>query len=544
MSVAKSELLVVNAGIRTVDSNDSLAGALLVRDGVFAAVGDDEKVRAVASPSATVVDLKGRTVIPGIIDPHNHLSAAAFEPDSVDCATPPRTTLDEVLQSLELGCRDRPPGQWIRGGNFLPEAIVEQRGPTRYELDDVSPHNPVFLIDISFHRGWTNSAGLEALGIDAHTPQPWGGQIEKDRRGQPTGYLIEAAAGWLHRASWKDYATRDPQRAVELLVAKMHEYASLGITGVGDAMVNDDIARLYRRVDELNLLPITVQQMYHGDFFFAMQDLRRQEHVQAVLTQETDRLRGGTLKVFVDPGFPDGPALDKVHGDCTVHQGGLFYSASQVQEIAVHASSLGIDTAIHAVGNCAVDMVIDAYRKVRASSNERRALRIEHAFVADPRQGESFAELDLDLVVNPGIGHYTADLFAAWRGEDQPQLRLLPVRSMFDAGVRVSFASDHPAGPVNPMKIMWSSVARLTAAGRPFDADEGVTPSQALRAMTINSAHASKRADEEGSIEAGKKANFVVLDADPITCPTAEIEHITVLRTYVDGVAIFQRDEE
>ncbi|GAB3200211.1 amidohydrolase [Nocardioides hungaricus] len=540
--MVKPELLVVNAKVRTVDERDSTASAFLVRGDTVVAVGTDQTVRPVAMPDVTVVDVGGRTVIPGIIDPHNHLSLAAFEPDSVDCGPAPGTSLAEILRAVESHCRGLPESQWVRGVNFLPSAVSEQRGPTRRELDEVAPANPVFLIDVSCHQGWTNSLGLAALGIDSHRPHPPGGYIDKDRHGDPTGYLLETAAALFHAASWADYAQRDPDRAAELVARKLAEYLALGITGVGDAMVSADVAALYQRLDERGRLPLTIQQLHHGDYFFAMQDLRRHDLVEQVRERDSARLRGGTLKVFMDPGFPDGPAIDKVENGCVVHRGGLFYSREQVHDLAVRAATLGIDTAIHAIGNCSIDMVLDAYETVRRGSDAGQVLRIEHAFVADPRQGERLARLGVDLVANPGVGHVTGDFFdAAWRGSDQPHLRLNPVRSMMEAGARVSFGSDHPAGPLNPMRVVWAAVTRATASGRTFDVEEAVTPAQALRAITINPAHASKRGDEEGSIEVGKRANFVVLDQDPIDCPTDRIPDIRVEQTYVDGARVYER---
>jgi predicted amidohydrolase YtcJ len=169
-------------------------------------------------------------------------------------------------------------------------------------------------------------------------------------------------------------------------------------------------------------------------------------------------------------------------------------------------------------------------------------LRIEHAFVAESRQGARIAELDIDLVVNPGLCYATGDFFStAWRGDGQPHLRVLPVRSMMDAGARVSLASDHPAGPVAPMEIIWSAVTRRTATGGVIDEDEAITAAQALRAYTANAAHACKRADEEGSIEVGKRGTFLVLDRDIVTCAADDIREAKVDMTFVDGALVHER---
>lgn len=539
--VQRRDVVVINAQVRTVDDRDSVAEAVLMRGGKVAAVGAEPEVRAAASADAEVLDLGGRTMVPGFIDAHNHLSIAAFAPESVDCSTPPLATMDEVLAAIEKHCQDLPAGQWVRGMGFHDSQIREQRNPTRYELDEVAPNNPFFLLDASCHAGYANSLALAEVGIGPHSPQPWGGDIEKDDKGEPTGILLEAAANPLHSQSWNSYAERDWDRAVELLNAKTKEYLATGLTGIGDAMVTAKAAELYRRADAAGKLPMTIQQLHHGDHFFAMQDLRRYDIVEQVKEASTDMLRGGTLKIYVDRAYPDGPALDQIHDGCTHHVGSSFYTKGEIHELATRASDLGINTAIHAMGNCAVDTVLDAYEAVRRRNMADTVLRIEHAFVADPTQGIRMAELGVDLVANPGLGYGWGGFFDMWRGENQHHLRVLPVRSMIDAGVRVSLASDHPCGTFSPAEIMWTAVARTDFRGAPVEPDEAITSAEALRAYTINAAHASGRAAEEGSIEAGKRANLVVLDRDIVTCPTDEIRQAQVDMTFVDGELVHQR---
>jgi predicted amidohydrolase YtcJ len=538
------DLAILNANIRTVDRRDSLAEAALVRGGKFCVVGSEEEVRAAASVGAHMLNVGARTVIPGLIDSHNHLSIAAFAPDSVDFSTNPHSTLDEVLRTIGDHCKTVPAGQWVRGMCLPLLHIREQRGPTRTELDEVAPKNPFFLIDASCHLGWANSRALAEVGIDAHTPQPWGGQIEKGRDGEPTGTMIETATNLLHTASWNDYAERDWDRSVTLLQAKIKAYLAVGLTGIGDAMVTAKAAELYRRADAAGKLSLTVQQLHHGDHFFAMQDLRRFDIVEQIKEASTKMLRGGTLKIYVDAGYPDGPAIDRVHDGCKTHVGSSLYSKADVRDLAMRASDLRINTAIHAMGNCAVDTVLDAYEAVSRRRSSDAVMRLEHAFVAEQRQGARMAELGIDLVTNPGLGHSVGAKFAKWRGEDQPHLRVLPIRSMIDAGVRVSIASDHPCDGYSPFEIMWAAITRATAQGGQFDPEEAITAAEALRLYTINAAHASDRAGEEGSIEAGKRANFLVLDRDIIACATDEIRDTQVDMTFVDGQLVHEACSE
>nr|WP_314142163.1 amidohydrolase [uncultured Rhodococcus sp.] len=525
--------LLVNGNIRTVDNTDSVVQAVLVENGAIVAVGSEREVAAKAPPAASRIDLLGRTVIPGIIDPHNHLSVAAFEPLAVDCAG--MSDLVSVLDAIENKAAQVVPGQWIRVVGFFVLHVAERRGPTRGELDEAAPDNPVFVIDLSCHMGYANSRALADVGIDGFTPQPWGGEIVMGPDGLPTGELFEAATNLLHSASWIEHAHRDPSASVAMLNRKMLEYMDVGITGVGDAMVTREAAELYRRADDAGALPFTVQQLHHGDHFFAMQDLRRYDIVEQIREQSSRMLRGGSLKIFFDRGYPDGPTMREVQDGCLHHTGSAFYSRADLEDLVERARVLGIRTAVHAMGSYGVDVALDAYETRRRSGDEDSTLRIEHAFVADPRQGERLAELNVDLVANPGLGPDTASLFSSWRPRGASELRILPVRSMIDAGVRVSFGSDHPCGSYSPFETLWAAVTRRASDGDTFDASEAITPAEGLRAMTINPAHASSRADEEGSIEVGKRANFAVLDRDILTCATDEIRSTNVLMTFVDG---------
>lgn len=538
----RRDVLLTGATIRTMSQHDEIAEAVLLRSGRIAAVGTAAEVAAAAGPGAERHDLAGKTVIPGIIDNHNHVSLAAFQPISIDCSTPPLASLHHVLQVIDEQCRALPPGQWAVGFGYFQGMVPEQRNPTRHDLDEVTAGHPFLLMDISCHAAYANSAALAGAGITEHSPQPWGGLIEKDSSGRPTGVLLEAAINTVQAAAWGDQVTRDWDRAVELVDAKLRSYLAQGVTGVGDALVTDLGAELYRRADAAGRLPMTVVQLHGGDAFFAAPDLRRGDLIDRIRTAPTDRLRGGTMKVFYDRGFPDGPAIDKVRNGCTHHVGTAFYNPPEIRDMVGRAASLGIDLAIHAMGNCGIDAVLDAYTDVRRTTGDERRLRLEHAFVADVRQGARMASLGVELVANPGLAFHTGELFASWRGEGQDHLRVLPVRSMIDAGVNVSFASDHPCGEFEPFAMMATAVTRTTMNGVEIDPDEAVTPLEALRCFTVNAARAAGRESTEGSVEVGKTANVVVLDRDPVGCSGAELRSVQVEQTFVDGRLVHTLD--
>jgi predicted amidohydrolase YtcJ len=537
------DVAIVNGQIRTVDARGSLAEAVLLSGRRIKAVGSAHDVRSAASADAEIVDVGGRTVVPGFIDSHNHLSLAAFDAVSVDCSTPPLHTLDDVLGAIEAHCRDLPPGQWVMGHGFIQFHVQEQRNPTRQELDEVAPDNPFFLRDASCHAGYANSLALKLAGITAHSPQPWGGEFEKDSSGAPNGTLWEAAINTVQGAAYDSHVDRDWDVSIGLLEAKMREYLAMGITGVGDTLVTAKAAELYRRAAKAGSIPLTVQQYHGGDAFYGVPDLRRHDTIDRILDQGGDRLRGGAIKLFVDRFFPDGPTIDEIHDGCTKHVGTPFHSKDDIRDLAVAASDRGIVTAIHAMGGCAADACLDAYEEVRRRSDSGSVLRMEHAFVAESRHGARLAELDVDFVANPGLAWLWGEVFSSVRHEGQDQFKILPIRSMIDAGARVSLGSDYPCGPVSPALIMDVAVNRTTILGAEIDPDEAITPAEALLGYTRNAAHAAGRQDEEGSIEVGKRGNLLVLDRDPLSCSPVEIKDLKVDVTYLDGSLVHEGSE-
>ncbi|RBP67802.1 hypothetical protein DFO66_10122 [Brevibacterium sanguinis] len=533
-SMSDSELLVTGARIRPIDVENSVHSAMLVRSGRVVALGTEDEMAALG-PHAEVVDVGGRTVLPGFIDAHNHMSFAAFAPASVNCMTPPLGTLDEVLQVISTHCEGAMRGQWITGFGFDGSKIRERRNPTRKELDAAAPHHPFFLVDVSGHAGYANSLAFEEMRISECTPNPWGGSIEMDGQGQPSGTVTGTVAGLLNSVSWEDFAQRDWDRATRLLEQKAKDYLAVGLTGISDAGVTPTGAELYRRADREGRLPLTVQQIHAGDFLFDRPDLRHTELLDRINAGAAGSLRNGAVKIWVDRAYPDGAAIHHVHDGCVKHVGTNFYSERDLRTVISQAAELGINPVVHAMGDCAIDMVLDAYAEVRRSVGSNIVLRLEHAFVAGAEQADRMSELGVDLVANPGLAHNVGDQFVGWRGNDQPHLKVLPVRTMIDRGVRVSFASDHPAGDFSPARIMATAIDRGHLSGAQIDPEEAVTVEEAVRAYTCNAALASDRADEEGTLEVGKRANFIVVDRDPFTCSADMLRDLVVDRTYVDG---------
>ena len=519
----------------TMDGAGRRVEALGIRDDRIIAVGSVGEVRAAVRPDADEVDLAGSTVVPGFIDGHTHFINGAFEALQVDCSTPPIATLAEVLERLRVAAAAAEPGQWIRGWGFHWSRVRERRNPTRRDLNAIAPGNPVIIIDASYHGCFTNDRALELAGIDRHTSPQGQGIIVVDDDGDPTGELFETAADVPYALSWRSYARRTDD-AVGLIEANGRRHLALGITSVSDALVTPEGAALYAAAAEQGRLPIDIHQMLGGRTFFEAPRLGQAPSEEA-LRARTGRLSAGTVKMFMDVVHPR-PAIDRRTPDGYRHTGRNFYSRSEAEAMVLEIVGRGFEPAVHTLGSCGLEQALDAFEAVRHRGGGAEAsLRIEHFIIATGDQVERAAALGVKAIVNPGFLHQWGDMYLhGWRGDDTAyeELRIIPIRSMLDAGVTVAAGSDYPCAPMSPLMCVQAAVTRGTMTGEVVDEREGIDPLAALRLYTSSAAVVDGR-DDIGVLEVGRRANLAVLEDDPTSVGLAAIGGIRVLETWVDG---------
>ncbi|MCY3557716.1 MAG: amidohydrolase [Chloroflexi bacterium] len=532
------ELLFTGGRVLTMDGLERVASAVAVRDGKIIAVGDSGEVRQSVSPDATRIDLRGRALTPGFCDPHNHFSMTTFEPVSVDCRIPPLAGKPAVLDAIAAAAESAPAGQWVWGLGY---SARHANGGwlTRSELDDVAPDNPVCVMDYSYHASYANSAAMAIAGIHFETPDPRGGQILRDESGEATGMLYERASDLVHHASMRSHIdTLGPEIVADLVEQNALRHLSHGVTSVGDAVVMPESAEMYRLADERGKLPIVIHQMRGGNGFFAAPEAAAGG---AFLQDDvSDRLRGGIVKLFMDPVYPSN-ALRKCHADGTFEDvGEPYYNQDEVDQLVLNAASHGLQTAIHCLGNRAIEQALNTYERVQREIPRSDArYRIEHFFFADPGQMERAASLGVIISHQPAFLYSVGQGFVDFIAEAGLTIPPLPYRSFLDAGVTVASGSDFPCAPVEPLIGLYGLSARRSRDGDLIAEEETLSPLEALRTQTINSAVAMFRDHEVGSIEVGKRADLVVLSHDPTLVDAEFIREISVQQTYVDGELLY-----
>ncbi len=506
--------LVVNAHVLTMDPTLPVAEALAVRDGRIVEVGGSDEILWLREGESEVVDLDGRTVLPGFVDPHNHFSVGAFECFWADCRG--ATTIAEIQRALADAATRAPAGEWVRGFGYDHARLAERRHPTRHDLDEAVPDRPALLLHYSHHQGVANSPALAAAGITRATPEPAGGEIARDRSGAPTGLLFERAMEVAETRSREGAETR----FVEVARAASLRYAREGITAIQDAAVTPAMARRYAEARAAGALAIHVSEMMVGSRgWFAPPD---------------DAAPAQTLKIFVDGGYRCAMRVTR-EGE-TRTRGFLFYTRPALADRLVAAWGAGRRVVCHAIGNLGLETAVGAIEDaLRREPGGRDRVRIDHAIFLTDALISRLAALGIWVVGQPSF------LYDGGGRSPSPEILLRPFRTLGERGVLQAFSSDFPCGSISPLAGIYSAVTRRTREGEVVDPHEAIAVEKALEAYTLGAARAAGMEADHGSLEHGKRADFLVLTADPAECQPDALHELRVVETWVAGVRIRDR---
>jgi predicted amidohydrolase YtcJ len=540
-----ADLVIRRANVITVDARDSRAQAVAVQGGRIVGVGTDSDIEGLIGARTRVLDLAGRTVVPGFIDSHTHnVHVGEFRYGFRQLNLPAELvpSIPAVLAQVRERAAQARPGEWIGGRNFDPNGMRERRWPTRLELDGVAPDNPVIITIRGGHACAVNSRALALAGITRDTPDPPGGIIERDPE---TGDLSGVLRDVTSIRSVLPVATVGELK--EGLRAISGMYGRLGVTSVHDAGATPrpESYRAFREAVEEGLFRQRAYLFIYDEFLLA-NDLGLRSGFG------DDRLRLGGMKLFMDGSiqcFTCAFREPYVTRDTRGWEG-LRYSEEEATELVARAHRLGYQVAIHAQGDVGITRAVDAIeRALETDPRPDPRHRIEHTLCPTLE--------DLERMKRPGIVP-NFFLFHPWFWGDQHirefigeerAARMVPARTAIDLGLRPCAHSDCPVctpeDPVWPSNPLWGiacAVTRKTRSGRDIGPRERITALEALRLYTINGAYASFEEWTKGSIEAGKLADLVVLGADPLETEPWSIKDIPVEKTIIGGEIVFDRD--
>ncbi|MUL43719.1 amidohydrolase [Streptomonospora sp. PA3] len=541
----KADLLLHNGRVVTMDGGFAPAEAVAVKDGVVQAVGSDSQLRRFTNARTEVVNLRGRTVIPGVNDAHFHPMGLGTNqpPLTLDLSRDAVSSIAEIRDLVAEAARSKEPGEWIRGFGWDQGYLAEGRYPTRHDIDEVSPNHPAALREWSGHALWVNSKALEISGITRDTEAPPGGEIVKDGDGEPTGLLLEGAAGLV---SVPPFTEEERRQGMRMAVDIMHRQ---GITSITDAGVAPEMVSLYRDLQGSGDIRQRVTVMISA----GTPDLR--EALVGVRGIETDPawLNVSQVKVRVD-GVPtqartawlSEPYVGGGTGAPVLPGDSLEEQLATLHEQVMTAHELGFQVGSHATGDRAIAAALDAYQAAVAEFGGK-GLRhyIIHGDLTTPEDLERMAEAGFPVSFNPQIkrslSHQLVDVIGRERTDYQ-----WPYRSALDLGISVGSASDAPVVGVPDFRAGLAAMLtrKSLATGEVFGADQIIGLEEALATYTTAGAWQDRAEDWKGTLAEGMAADLAVLDGDLLDTPAEDIVDIPVSMTVVGGEVVYDASND
>ena len=527
------QILIHNAQIYTMDRGFPTATAMLFdTTGKIHNVGDEQALLD-RFRDARRIDLHGKTVIPGLIDSHAHLYGLAISLSQAQLRD--TSSKEEVIRKLREHAMHLSAGDWLLGRGWDQNDWPVQEFPSRGDLDTAFPDRPVWLRRIDGHAAWANSAALAMADQDLSGDwQPRGGFIHRDAGGQASGVLVDSAIALVQKAV--------PEISQELLLASLdlalQQMVSLGLTGVHDMGIDQSVLELYRQRIRAGQFPTRVYAFTDGagetlDWLCA----------NGKVEDDSRRLQMRSVKLYIDGAMGSrGAALLADYADDTGNSGLLFMPPKELEANIDKALACGFQVGVHAIGDRGNRVVLDALESVmgRYPDNPGRH-RVEHAQTLTASDIPRFSRLGIIAAMQPT--HATSDMY--WVEDRLGPERVLYAyawRSLLDSGARLALGSDFPVEQVNPMLGIHAAVTRQDTKGRPqagWYPQESMSREEAVRGFTLDAAYAGFMENSVGSLESGKRADFIVLDQNVFEVEASEIAAIKVLQTWLNGEEVY-----
>ena len=542
---APAERIIRGGPIVTVNPAQPAAEAVAIAHGKIVAVGTAAEVMKLAGPATEVTDLAGRTLVPGFVDGHSHFMSLIDVQTQALCASPPAgpcTTVADVIAALKKVQERRTigPGKFVMGFGYDPALLAEKRAPTKQELDAAFPDNPVILVHVSGHGAMLNSKALAAYSITAATPTPPGGVIGREPgSNEPDGLLFETA----FLPIFSQVPGPGDDEALALLTAGQELYLREGITTAqeGATMKHQlDLLRILAGRGALKLDLVALPFITEIDAIFAGQPPRNEPDYK-------NRLRIGGVKIvsdgspqgrtacFTTPYLTDGPAGQKNW------RGELSFPQATLNEWVKKVYDGGATLFVHCNGDAAIDALLEAHRYASGDdpAKPRGTVGVHSQFI---RRDQLEKYKAWGIVPSFFTLHcfYFGDTHVANRGRAQADF-ISPLKSARALGIRPTNHTDFNVSPLDQIFTIHTAVNRVSRSGQVIGAEERATPIEALEAITIDGARMYGEEAKKGSIEPGKLADLVILSANPLTVPPAEIEKIKVAETIKDGKTVWKR---
>ena len=508
------------------------AQALLVEDGRIAAVGGKEDLLSLAGRDCVMTNLQGAALLPAFIDPHSHFSQVALS--TLNLSVQGAKSAQEMAQKLREALRKDPPqdGAWVRVDGYDHTLFALPEHPDLALLDSIAPGHPLMISHRSGHMGLMNTLALQACGITANTPDPQGGRIGRDEHGAPNGYLEENA----FIAAQSKLPMPSPTEILQGYRRAQQLYAAHGIATVQEGMLPAQLLPLYGLLQSQDLLKLDLVAYADVPGYAAAKQ-------QLAVGHYEKHIRLGGMKMFLD-GSPQGrtawmrtPYLGEAE-----YCGYPTMQDEQVEQSFLAAAAEHTQILAHCNGDAAAQQYLDCLRRAAQKAPELKALRpvMIHAQLLAPDQIPTVAELGVVLSFFVAHIYHWGDIHIQNFGMQRASL-ISPAASALQQKVPFTFHQDSPVILPDMLETLWCAMARQTRAGVTLGTGQAVPALAALRAVTTNAAYQYFEEQDKGTLHAGKAADLVMLDRDPLVTPADELRNIQVLRTIKGGETLYEK---
>ena len=538
----------INANVLTMNSTNGIAQAIAVENDTIVAVGTNQEIKQLIDEDTVVHKLAGKTLLPGFVDAHSHFPGIGIGTLTVDLNSPPIgdiTSIEHIITRLQANISTIKEGKWLIGVGYDDSLLKENRHVNRDDLDRISTTVPILLMHVSGHVVAINSLGLELAeleiaGIDQKVIDPKGGRFVRDNAGQLTG-VIEETARFDALALAFDLSFFD---FIGMVEQGAQEYAAVGVTTAQSGLSQEGQIKGLNLIDKLGLIPqrlVIWPDMDTGKRWLSGEFSDSSYNSDNVSIGAVKLVADGSIQAYT--GFLSAPYHKHAagHGEQSKsdYKGYPSMEQQQLEQLIVDLHKKGLQVAVHANGDAAIEMVINAVQKAQTLSPRTDARHIMiHSQMATTNQLERMKTWGITPSFFSSHTYYWGDRHRdIFMGPERSQ-RISPAKSAADMGLLFSIHLDTPVVPMDPLFATWSAVNRITSSGQELGPNERISVMQALRSVTIDAAWQVFLEKETGSLEVGKKADLVILAENPLLQPLT-LDKITVLETYVAGLNIY-----
>ena len=545
-----ADIILHNGVVISVDSENRQYEAIALRQGKIQALGSTTALKTRIGPETSVIDLKGRTVIPGFIEGHGHFLSLGRAQQILDLTQ--AQSFSEIVRQVATAADSAEPGAWIFGRGWHQDKWLAQefktvdRVPVNTPLNEVAPNNPVYLGHASGHAAFANDAALAAANIVNRTPDPDGGTIVRSASGRATGLLRENAQKLVERSIADYMALQSPEKLRQNLLEQVQLAGQLalahGITSFHDAGASFQEIDFFRDLEESEQLPVRLYVMVRGESNAELANRLKDYYMPS---GENDFLTVRSIKRQIDGALgAHGAWLLEPYDDLPGSRGLILETVADIEKTAEVAIENGFQVNTHAIGTRANRETLDLYERIwerTSTSGNTLRWRIEHAQHIHPDDIQRFAALGIIAAIQ-GV-HCTSD--GPWintrLGPDRTEQTSYRWRDLLDAGVRINNGTDAPVEDIDPFASYAASVTRIMNTGDAFFPAQAMTRMEALKSYTLDNAYSAFEEDIKGSLEIGKLADLAVLSDNLLTVPDNQLTSIQVDYTLIGGEIRYQR---